>query len=327
MAKLTLFLLAFALASAATLQPSSAAAAIRANDESSSAAASFPCFPGQQRPPWLPPCPAPPPQPSECYTSVSGLTPCADFLTNARVHAPAAACCDGLKAIVTGAPICLCHVYNGDFGKLLPAPVLRLRLMALPRVCRVRYPPGMLGQCMRVITIVCSRGIAAGSGIVCSGHVVAAGAANFFSRGVSTGSAVLCSRGVVATGTANICSRSAIVCTRGVATGALDSCGIATRVVVHSGGIATGTGNTGNAAAGVTVVPGTRVTIDSSSGATGITSTTDGSGNATGGITLIKLVKKLLVRLDLDLPRCPTFQSLDRSSVQCLRDKFQTCAS
>lgn len=142
-AKLTVFLLAFAVASAATT--------IRADDDESSSgsSASFPCFPGQQRPPWLPPCPPAPPQPADCYTSVSGLMPCADYLTNAGVHAPAAACCDGLRAIVTGAPICLCHVYNGDLGKLLPAPMLRLRMMALPRVCRVPYPPGMVGQCIR----------------------------------------------------------------------------------------------------------------------------------------------------------------------------------
>lgn len=147
MGKFTFFLVAVA-AAAAILHPSSA------SDEEASA--SYPCIPGQQRPPWLPPCPAPPPQPSDCYTSVSGLVPCADFLTNATALLPAEGCCDGLKALVTGAPICLCHVYNGDFGKLLPAPMLRLRMMALPRVCRVRYPPGILGQCIRKSEHLCS---------------------------------------------------------------------------------------------------------------------------------------------------------------------------
>jgi hypothetical protein len=149
MAKITL--ISFLLA-AVTLVAVATAQSSAANDQPSHLPP-YPCVPGVQRPPWLPPCPAPPPQPAECYTSVSGLMPCADFLTNASVLAPVAACCDGFRSLVTGAPICICHVVNGDIGKLLPAPMLRLRMMQLPRMCRVPFPRVILPQCSKSCTL------------------------------------------------------------------------------------------------------------------------------------------------------------------------------
>ncbi|CAD6218127.1 unnamed protein product [Miscanthus lutarioriparius] len=69
----------------------------------------IPCIPGRPRPPWLPPCSPPsppPPQPAECYTSLSGLMPCTDFLTSTGVPpAPSSACCNGLRSLVTDASI------------------------------------------------------------------------------------------------------------------------------------------------------------------------------------------------------------------------------
>ena len=108
----------------------------------------FPCIPGQQRPPWLPPCPPPP---AECYTSLSGLMPCVDFLTHTGVPPappPTSACCDGLRSLVTDAPICLCHVVNGDINELLPTPMIPVRMVALPRLCVVPFPRATLRQCI-----------------------------------------------------------------------------------------------------------------------------------------------------------------------------------
>ena len=66
--------------------------------------------------------------------------PCADFLTNVEVRAPAAACCDGLRSIVSGAPICLCHVANGDIGELLlPAPVNMSRTIDVVSECGIGF--------------------------------------------------------------------------------------------------------------------------------------------------------------------------------------------
>ncbi|KAK3124961.1 hypothetical protein QOZ80_7BG0597840 [Eleusine coracana subsp. coracana] len=133
---------------------------------------SFPCIPGMPRLPWLPPCtnathgggafpwprphprplppmPPAPPQPAECGTPLKGMMACADYLTKSDVASPPAACCDGLKAVVKDAPICMCHVVNRDFAKLFPAPVLRLRMMMLPRACGAAMPFGTLRQCIR----------------------------------------------------------------------------------------------------------------------------------------------------------------------------------
>ncbi|RLM87514.1 pEARLI1-like lipid transfer protein 2 [Panicum miliaceum] len=120
----------------------------------------IPCIPGLPRPSFLPPCDGssgtaaspPSPQPAECSTSLSGLAPCADFLTaNATnfLAAPAAACCDGVRSLVKDAPVCLCHVMSGDLGEILPAPELRLRAVALPRACGVAVPFGTLRHCFR----------------------------------------------------------------------------------------------------------------------------------------------------------------------------------
>ncbi|KAL6639216.1 hypothetical protein ACP70R_022946 [Stipagrostis hirtigluma subsp. patula] len=120
------------------------------------------CIPGVPRLPFLPPCPPPSPPsapspssapsakaPAECGTPLKGLMPCAGFLTNASVTAPGGACCDGLKAVVKDASVCFCHITNGDFSRLLPAPMLRLRMLQLPRVCGAAVPRGTLLQCIR----------------------------------------------------------------------------------------------------------------------------------------------------------------------------------
>ncbi|CAN6211569.1 unnamed protein product [Urochloa humidicola] len=184
--KVTIAFFLILAAVAATLHPSSAARVQLAEEEAAPQPPffwrprvplpplpplpSFPCIPGLPRPRFLPPCdgsspssgggatpaaPAPP-QPAECGTSVSPLTACADFLTfNATAGRrslpapPAAACCDAVKALVKDAPVCLCHVVNGDLAKLLPAPMLRLRAMALPRVCGAAVPFGTFSQCIR----------------------------------------------------------------------------------------------------------------------------------------------------------------------------------
>ncbi|KAF8700742.1 hypothetical protein HU200_034097 [Digitaria exilis] len=167
---------------ATTLYPSSAARVQLAEDPAAPATPqppafwrprvplpSLPCIPGLPRPWFLPPCdasssaaapasPSPPatstpPTPAECHTSLSGMaTSCEGFLTaNATdVSPPAAACCDAVKSLVQGAPVCLCHVYNGDLAKIMPAAahVRLLRAVALPRVCRVQMPFGTLRTCI-----------------------------------------------------------------------------------------------------------------------------------------------------------------------------------
>nr|ACN29290.1 unknown [Zea mays] len=65
------------------------------------------------------------------------MMPCAGFLTNnSTVYAPDATCCDGFGSMFTLDTVtCLCHVVDGDIGKLLPAPMSRMRMVELFSVC------------------------------------------------------------------------------------------------------------------------------------------------------------------------------------------------
>ncbi|KAJ1279987.1 hypothetical protein BS78_04G197700 [Paspalum vaginatum] len=89
----------------------------------------------------------PPPQPTECMTSLVGMLPCMDYLTNITVLTPPGQCCDGLKSIIKDAPICLCHGMNGDMNKFLPKPVDPVRMMILPLTCGTTLPIQTLFMC------------------------------------------------------------------------------------------------------------------------------------------------------------------------------------
>ncbi|KAJ1283015.1 hypothetical protein BS78_03G095300 [Paspalum vaginatum] len=89
----------------------------------------------------------PPPQPTECMTSLVGMLPCMDYLTNITVLTPPSQCCDGLKSIIKDAPICLCHGMNGDMNKFLPKPIDPIRMMILPLTCGTMLPIQTLFTC------------------------------------------------------------------------------------------------------------------------------------------------------------------------------------
>ena len=91
--------------------------------------------------------PAPPP-PTECMTPLAALAPCTGYLTNVTaVATPPGECCDGLRAVVRDAPICLCHGTNGDMNQLLPRPVDPLRMAVLPLACGAVLPIQTLLMC------------------------------------------------------------------------------------------------------------------------------------------------------------------------------------
>jgi hypothetical protein len=75
------------------------------------------------------------------------LTPCMDYLTKTTAGAPPSTCCDGFRALVNDAPICLCHGLNGDINKIMPAPMDFVRMMSLPATCRVALPMQTLAKC------------------------------------------------------------------------------------------------------------------------------------------------------------------------------------
>ncbi|CAN6332578.1 unnamed protein product [Urochloa humidicola] len=89
----------------------------------------------------------PPPPPAECMTPLSAAMPCMDYLTNITVLTPPGECCDGIKAVIRDAPICLCHGMNGGMNQFLPNPVDPLRMAVLPLVCGTMMPIQTLLMC------------------------------------------------------------------------------------------------------------------------------------------------------------------------------------
>lgn len=100
------------------------------------------------RPPQQQPGSPAPPQPTECMTPLMGLLPCTDYLTNITVLTPPGECCDGLKTVISDAPICLCHGMNGgDLSSFLPRPIDPVRMLALPLACGTVLPLRTLFMC------------------------------------------------------------------------------------------------------------------------------------------------------------------------------------
>ncbi|CAM0882074.1 unnamed protein product [Alopecurus aequalis] len=111
---------------------------------------SFPHFPpnaGSPAAPGSPGLPASPPPPAECLTPLSQMIPCVDYLTNITVVTPPSMCCDGLKSVITNAPICLCHGMNGDMSTLFPKPIDPIRMLILPLRCGTMLPLRTLLTC------------------------------------------------------------------------------------------------------------------------------------------------------------------------------------
>ncbi|KAJ1288950.1 hypothetical protein BS78_02G128100 [Paspalum vaginatum] len=128
-------LVAFAVAG---LQPSAASSRVEEALASFAAAANR----GQEAAVPVPPpangggTPPLPPQPAECRPWLMRMMPCAGFLTNPRVYAPEATCCAGFNSMFTYETVtCLCHVVNGDIDRLLPAPMMHMRMLELFTVC------------------------------------------------------------------------------------------------------------------------------------------------------------------------------------------------
>ncbi|KAK3138417.1 hypothetical protein QOZ80_5AG0368730 [Eleusine coracana subsp. coracana] len=100
--------------------------------------------PPQQQPGSSPPAA----QPTECMTPLIGLMPCTDYLTNLTVLTPPGECCDGLKKVISDAPICLCHGMNGgDLNSFLPKPIDPVRMTVLPLACGTVLPLQTLLMC------------------------------------------------------------------------------------------------------------------------------------------------------------------------------------
>ena len=124
--KYTLMLIAVLVAFAVVLQQPSSA--IRAEGA--------PAADPEAAPPSCGGIPPLPPQPMECRPWLMRMMPCARFITNSSVYAPEPTCCGGFNSMFAyGTVTCLCHVVNGDVGRLLPAPMIHARMVELFSVC------------------------------------------------------------------------------------------------------------------------------------------------------------------------------------------------
>ncbi|RCV10683.1 hypothetical protein SETIT_2G128500v2 [Setaria italica] len=136
---IALLLVAFAV----VLQPSSAirvveGALARATASSATEAAAPSSPDGGGIPPL-------PPQPRECRPWLMRMMPCSGFITNSSVYAPEPTCCDGFNSMFSYDTVtCLCHVVNGDVGRLLPAPMIHMRMVELFSVCGHDVPVEIL---------------------------------------------------------------------------------------------------------------------------------------------------------------------------------------
>ncbi|XP_044447352.1 non-specific lipid transfer protein GPI-anchored 29-like [Triticum aestivum] len=108
----------------------------------------LPQIPGMPHIP-LPTRSPPPPPPKECLTPLTAMIPCMDYLTNITVFSPPGACCDGLKSVISSAPICLCHGLNnnGGMSKLFPKPIDPIRMLILPARCGAMIPFQTIFSC------------------------------------------------------------------------------------------------------------------------------------------------------------------------------------
>jgi len=118
----------------------------------------IPCPPAFPKIPFIP-CynvtpPAPPPRPKECKASLVMLMPlCSGFLTTNSSKDPSTECCAGVSRFINGgdpsiyAPLCLCHIINGDVNQLLTAPVDHARALSLVQVCLGIDPKTSTGIC------------------------------------------------------------------------------------------------------------------------------------------------------------------------------------
>jgi hypothetical protein len=90
----------------------------------------------------------PPPPPTECMTPLLDVMPCMDYLTNpTELMTPTSTCCDSFKELITDAPVCICHVLNGDLDKYLPDPVDPVRMVLLPLTCGALPPLQSIVAC------------------------------------------------------------------------------------------------------------------------------------------------------------------------------------
>lgn len=90
----------------------------------------------------------PSPVPSECFDTLSQINRCESFVSGS-VAAPAAECCNNLRAILgTPRDVCLCHVLGPELGDMLGTVIDPVRVALLPILCVTFLPPLLPVKCV-----------------------------------------------------------------------------------------------------------------------------------------------------------------------------------
>ncbi|KAK3128007.1 hypothetical protein QOZ80_7AG0581390 [Eleusine coracana subsp. coracana] len=77
--------------------------------------------------------------PRECRSPLKKtvVSSCTGYLTNSSVTKPPKACCDDVNSLRRESSFCICHIANGNVGKLLPAPLKRSRAISVLSKCNI----------------------------------------------------------------------------------------------------------------------------------------------------------------------------------------------
>uniref|UniRef100_A0A0D9XTL1 Bifunctional inhibitor/plant lipid transfer protein/seed storage helical domain-containing protein n=1 Tax=Leersia perrieri TaxID=77586 RepID=A0A0D9XTL1_9ORYZ len=85
---------------------------------------------------------------STCVSSLLEVSPCLSFFKDAAATAAPEGCCEGLKSIVEGEAVCLCHIVNHTLERAIGVHIPVDRAFSLLRdICRLSPPADAIATC------------------------------------------------------------------------------------------------------------------------------------------------------------------------------------
>ncbi|KAG8090256.1 hypothetical protein GUJ93_ZPchr0011g27684 [Zizania palustris] len=83
-----------------------------------------------------------------CVSSLLELSPCLPYFKDGAAAPAPEGCCAGLRSIVDGEAVCLCHIVNHTLQRAIGVDIPVDRALALLRdVCGISPPPDILVTC------------------------------------------------------------------------------------------------------------------------------------------------------------------------------------
>ncbi|XP_006663001.1 non-specific lipid-transfer protein C6-like [Oryza brachyantha] len=83
-----------------------------------------------------------------CVESLLELSPCLPFFKDAAATAAPEGCCDGLRSLVEGQAVCLCHIVNHTLQRAIGVDIPVDRAFTLLRdICALSPPADIIASC------------------------------------------------------------------------------------------------------------------------------------------------------------------------------------